>query len=159
LDAMTRDELNLELLRVWGEGNERRKTIVFVTHSIPEAVFLADRVVVLTPRPGRVASIVPVTLPRPPTVASRARSDFGTLTLQIHEALGRACRIGRGKDRNSASCPPRDRKPATPLCYRGRRVILGARGVFTAWSESGAQCQNTPRSSSVEEGSGEARRP
>jgi NitT/TauT family transport system ATP-binding protein len=89
LDAMTRDELNLELLRVWGEGNERRKTIVFVTHSIPEAVFLADRVVVLTPRPGRVASIVPVPLPRPRTIASRASADFGAVTLQIHEALTR----------------------------------------------------------------------
>ena len=90
LDAMTRDELNLELLRVWGEGNERRKTIVFVTHSIPEAVFLADRVVVLTPRPGRVASIVPVSLPRPRTVQSRASADFGALTLRIHETLTRA---------------------------------------------------------------------
>ena len=90
LDAMTRDELNLELLRVWGEGNQRRKTIVFVTHSIPEAVFLADRVVVLTPRPGRVASIVPVNLPRPRTVESRASADFGALTLQIHETLTRA---------------------------------------------------------------------
>jgi NitT/TauT family transport system ATP-binding protein len=89
LDAMTRDELNLELLRVWGEGNQRRKTIVFVTHSIPEAVFLADRVVVLTPRPGRVASIVPVPLPRPRTIASRASADFGTVTLQIHGALTR----------------------------------------------------------------------
>jgi NitT/TauT family transport system ATP-binding protein len=90
LDAMTRDELNLELLRVWGEGNQRRKTIVFVTHSIPEAVFLADRVVVLTPRPGRVANIVPVSLPRPRTVASRASADFGALTLQIHDSLTRA---------------------------------------------------------------------
>jgi len=90
LDAMTRDELNLELLRVWGEGNQRRKTIVFVTHSIPEAVFLADRVVVLTPRPGRVASIVPVPLPRPRTVASRASADFGAVTIQIHESLSRA---------------------------------------------------------------------
>jgi NitT/TauT family transport system ATP-binding protein len=89
LDAMTRDELNLELLRVWGEGSERRKTIVFVTHSIPEAVFLADRVVVLTPRPGRVTSIVQVPLPRPRTVASRASADFGAVTLQIHEALTR----------------------------------------------------------------------
>ena len=90
LDAMTRDELNLELLRVWGEGSQARKTIVFVTHSIPEAVFLADRVVVLTPRPGRVARIFPVGLPRPRTVASRASADFGALALQIHETLTRA---------------------------------------------------------------------
>ena len=89
LDAMTRDELNLELLRVWGEGSDQRKTIVFVTHSIPEAVFLADRVVVMTPRPGRVASVVPIRLPRPRTTATRASADFGALTLQIHDILSR----------------------------------------------------------------------
>jgi NitT/TauT family transport system ATP-binding protein len=88
LDAMTRDELNLELLRVWGEGSVERKTIVFVTHSIAEAVFLADRVVVMTPRPGRVASIVDVPLPRPRTVATRAEPEFGALSLTIHEGLG-----------------------------------------------------------------------
>jgi NitT/TauT family transport system ATP-binding protein len=87
LDAMTRDELNLELLRVWGEGSRERKTIVFVTHSIPEAVFLADRVVVLTPRPGRVARIVGVPLPRPRTVLTRAAPEFGALALAVHEAL------------------------------------------------------------------------
>jgi NitT/TauT family transport system ATP-binding protein len=88
LDAMTRDEMNLELLRVWGEGAARdRKTIVFVTHSIPEAVFLADRVVVMTPRPGRVARVCPVTLPRPRTVAARASADFGRLSLEIYEIL------------------------------------------------------------------------
>ncbi len=89
LDAMTRDELNLELLRVWGEGSQRRKTVLFVTHSIAEAVFLADRVVVMTPRPGRVASVVPVRLPRPRTTATRASADFGALTLQIHDVLSR----------------------------------------------------------------------
>ena len=88
LDAMTRDEMNLELLRVWGEGAARdRKTIVFVTHSIPEAVFLADRVVVMTPRPGRVARVSPVGLPRPRTVAARASADFGRLSLEIYEIL------------------------------------------------------------------------
>ena len=87
LDAMTRDEMNLELLRVWGEGSRERKTIVFVTHSIPEAVFLADRVIVMTPRPGRLAGVFPVSLPRPRTVAVRAHPGFGPLTLSIHESL------------------------------------------------------------------------
>ena len=89
LDAMTRDELNLELLRVWGERSGRRKTILFVTHSIPEAVFLADRVVVITPRPGRVARVVHVGLPRPRTIATRAGADFGARALEIHDALTR----------------------------------------------------------------------
>jgi NitT/TauT family transport system ATP-binding protein len=79
--------LLLELLRVWGESGRERKTILFVTHSIAEAVFLADRVVVMTPRPGRVARIVDVPLPRPRTVATRAAPEFGALTLTIHEAL------------------------------------------------------------------------
>jgi NitT/TauT family transport system ATP-binding protein len=88
LDAMTRDEMNLELLRVWGEATaERRKTILFVTHSIPEAVFLADRVVVMTPRPGRVARIFPVSLARPRTVAARSSAAFGQLALEIYETL------------------------------------------------------------------------
>ncbi len=62
LDALTREELSMELERLW---QERRKTIVFVTHSIDEAVLLSDRIVVMTPRPGHVARIVPVDLPRP----------------------------------------------------------------------------------------------
>jgi NitT/TauT family transport system ATP-binding protein len=92
LDAMTRDEMNLELLRVWGEAGSGavgrdRKTILFVTHSIPEAVFLADRVVVMSPRPGRVARICPVRLPRPRTVEARASADFGRLSLEIYDRL------------------------------------------------------------------------
>jgi len=89
LDAMTRDEMNLELLRVWGDEAlaEQRKTILFVTHSIPEAVFLADRVVVMTPRPGRVAQVFDVPMPRPRTVAARASVEFGRLCLAIYEAL------------------------------------------------------------------------
>ncbi|MEO6033036.1 MAG: hypothetical protein ABIP61_14235, partial [Burkholderiaceae bacterium] len=97
LDAMTRDEMNLELLRIWGAGRidaaggaaaqGRRKTIVFVTHSIPEAVFLADRVVVMTPRPGRVAAIHSVPIERPRTMQSRVAPGFGQLTLQIYNEL------------------------------------------------------------------------
>ena len=87
LDAMTRDELNLELLRVWGESLAERKTILFVTHSIPEAVFLADRVAVLSSRPGQITKIFEVPLPRPRTPATRALPECGQLALAIHEAL------------------------------------------------------------------------
>ena len=90
LDAMTRDEMNLELLRVWGETQPNtRKTILFVTHSIPEAVLLADRVVVMTARPGRVAAVVPVPLPRPRAMESRADPRFGALCVEIYNALTR----------------------------------------------------------------------
>jgi NitT/TauT family transport system ATP-binding protein len=65
LDAFTRDEMNLLLLNLWAETG---KTIVFVTHNISEAIFLADRVVVMTPRPGRLARIFEIELPRPRTV-------------------------------------------------------------------------------------------
>jgi NitT/TauT family transport system ATP-binding protein len=88
LDAMTRDELNLELLRIWGEApGQGRKTVLFVTHSIPEAVFLADRVVVMTPRPGRIARVFAVGLPRPRTVQTRGSAEFARLGLEIYQAL------------------------------------------------------------------------
>jgi NitT/TauT family transport system ATP-binding protein len=90
LDAMTRDEMNLELLRIWGEASTAagaRKTIVFVTHSIPEAAFLADRIVVLSPRPGRVTSVHTVAIPRPRGVQTRADPELGRLTLQIYDEL------------------------------------------------------------------------
>jgi len=90
LDAMTRDEMNLELLRVWGETATERKTIVFVTHSIPEAVLLADRVVVMTPRPGRVAATFTVPLPRPRAMETRADPRFGALCVAIYDALAGA---------------------------------------------------------------------
>jgi NitT/TauT family transport system ATP-binding protein len=80
LDAMTREYMNLELQRIWRESG---KTIVFVTHSIPEAVFLADRVVVMSARPGRVVDIVTVALGRPRDLDLIASDEFGVYTRKI----------------------------------------------------------------------------
>jgi NitT/TauT family transport system ATP-binding protein len=90
LDAMTRDEMNFELLRIWGEGGGNggaRKTIVFVTHSIPEAVILSDRVVVMSPRPGTITATHDIDLPRPRTIETRASEGLGQLSLEIYRAL------------------------------------------------------------------------
>ncbi len=73
LDAFTRDEMNLLLLRLWSESDQ---TIVFVTHNISEAIFLADRVVVMTPRPGRLAHVYDIELPRPRTIEMTFEPSF-----------------------------------------------------------------------------------
>jgi len=80
LDAMTREFMNLELLRIWQQSG---KTIIFITHSIPEAVFLADRVVVLSARPGRVQEIVSVDLPRPRDLDIMASDEFGVYARKV----------------------------------------------------------------------------
>ncbi len=73
LDALTRDQMNIELQRMW---LREHKTVVFVTHSITEAIFLGDRVVVMTPRPGRIADVIEVDLPRPRRLAVRSSEKF-----------------------------------------------------------------------------------
>jgi len=82
LDAMTRDKMNKELLRIWGQA---KKTLIFITHNIAEAVFLSDRVVVLTGRPGSVRDIVSIDSPRPrdPTGA-----DFRAIEAHIRDLIG-----------------------------------------------------------------------
>jgi NitT/TauT family transport system ATP-binding protein len=84
LDALTREELTIEVMRIW---RERPKTILFVTHSIPESVILADRVVVMSPRPGRVADIVEVRLPRPRDFDMEARHEFQDGTHRIRRLI------------------------------------------------------------------------
>ena len=80
LDAMTRELMNLELQRIW---LERKKTVLFITHSIPEAVFLADRVLVMTPRPGAIMDDVAVRLPRPRALDAMSTSEFGGCVARI----------------------------------------------------------------------------
>ncbi len=82
LDAMTRDELNLELQRLWLAD---AKTVVFVTHSIAEAVFLSDQVVVMSRSPGRVVDIMTVNLPRPRELAVRETREFGDYVARIRQ--------------------------------------------------------------------------
>ena len=84
LDEMTRERLNGELMTIWRETNT---TIVFVTHSIPEAVFLSTRVVVMSPRPGRIARIMPVDLPYPRDIDTRELPRYFELISEIRENL------------------------------------------------------------------------
>ena len=84
LDAMTRDALNIELERIF---LATEKSIVLVTHSITEAVFLADRIVLLSPRPGRIDRIVDVPFPRPRTLELQATTAFQEIVLSLRERL------------------------------------------------------------------------
>ncbi|MDR1239378.1 MAG: ABC transporter ATP-binding protein [Treponema sp.] len=94
VDAQTRETLQDELLRIW---EKTRKTIIFITHSIDEAVLLADRVVVMTASPGRVKKIIPINLPRPRTAADmRVSADFPWITHSIWELLQNG---GSGEER------------------------------------------------------------
>jgi NitT/TauT family transport system ATP-binding protein len=84
LDAQTRDVMQVELLRIWQQA---RKTVLFVTHQIEEAVYLSDRVIVMTKRPGRTKRIFPVPLPRPRDYEMRVSREFNDLKLEIWNTL------------------------------------------------------------------------
>jgi NitT/TauT family transport system ATP-binding protein len=85
LDAMTREAMNMELMRVW---SEEKKTVIFITHSIPEAVLLGDRVVVMSPRPGRISEIIDVDIGRPRTLQTMATPRFGEICDHIRTIFG-----------------------------------------------------------------------
>ena len=84
LDAITREKMNFELLRIWAEA---KKTVLFVTHEISEAVFLSDRIVVLSARPSQMVGNVSVELPRPRSLEMKMTPDFNAYTLQIYNML------------------------------------------------------------------------
>ena len=120
LDEMTRERLNLELLSIW---QQLGSTVVFVTHSISEAVFLSTRVVVMSPRPGRIAGIVAIDLPYPRTVETREAPRF-------FELVTRGAR---------AAAPPRRASPA-----RGRGSVRASR-----WRTGDGSAATAPRRTAV----------
>ena len=97
LDEMTRERLNAEVLRIW---HATGKTVIFVTHSIPEAVFLSTRVVVMSPRPGRISHVIDIDLPQPRTEDTRESERYYELVTEVREALR-----GRSPEAAEAGAP------------------------------------------------------
>lgn len=91
LDALTRDQLNLDLQRIWWS---QRRTAVLVTHSVPEAIFLSDRVIVMSPRPGRVVAEVPIELSRPRTLEVRESGQFVAYMREIRTIIEKLGVVG-----------------------------------------------------------------
>jgi len=91
LDAMTRESMNIELQRIW---SGQHKTVLFVTHGIAESVFLSDRVVVMTPRPGRVAAVIDVPFARPRSADLLGTAEFAAVAAQIRNVFDRSVSQG-----------------------------------------------------------------
>ena len=147
LDEIVRDKLNEQLLRLW---DKTRKTVVFVTHSIPEAVFLSTRIVVMSPRPGRIHDVIDCGLPRDRTLEIRETPEFLEIAHRVRARAARGpflCRLsaqrsGAASTRRraaSASADPRRRAPSiiVDLVRRGvlHEFALAARRFANAERE------------------------
>jgi NitT/TauT family transport system ATP-binding protein len=84
LDAMTREQMNLELMRIWSKSG---KTVIFITHSIAEAIFLSDRVIAMTARPGTIADVITINLPRPRELSVINTDRFGRYAAKLRSLL------------------------------------------------------------------------
>jgi len=87
LDEMTRDRLNLELLRIWQKRDSAISSIIFVTHSVPESVFMSDKVIILSARPGRIRQVVDIDLPRPRVIEMKYSKRYLELVRCIRKIL------------------------------------------------------------------------
>ena len=123
LDEMTRERMNSEVLRIWERTGT---TVVFVTHSIPEAVFLSSRVVVMSARPGRITDVIDVDLPRPRNEETREKRRYFELVTAVREALrrGEPAESGAGADDGRSSRRPSGR---WPRARSGERVGRASR--------------------------------
>ena len=130
LDEMTRERLNAELLRIWEASGS---TVVFVTHSIAEAVFLSTRVVVMSPRPGRVSRVIPIDLPQPRSQATREDPRFFELATELREALHirgeglrspppASRRVPRERPLRRSAGEAASRRSSRAACASGRRL-------------------------------------
>src|SRR2546423_4332767 len=123
LDEMTRERLNMELLQIWAE---MRSTVIFVTHSISEAVFLSTRVAVMSARPGRITAVVPIDLSQPRTAETREDPRFFELVTEVREQLHAA-----GADEvvpQSIAADAAERPPPRP-CFPVPKRSLNAAGA------------------------------
>ncbi len=120
LDEMTRERMNQEVLRIWERTGI---TVVFVTHSIPEAVFLSSRVVVMSSRPGRITDLIEIDLPRPRDVETREQRRYFELVTAVREALRRG-----GAETGGDAADAADADPAVELASIDRSIAEGGIG-------------------------------